>query len=403
MADSALAQPPPAGDQSPADGPLAGRSRRRRIAPWYWISVVLRVSGRAAKNFAEDRGTQMAAAISYYTLFSLLPLLILTVAIFGVVIRDSSLQARVIDSLVDALPILPSDVSAVVEGTAKSAPQLALVALLGVLWTSGALSASLRMALNVAFEARRTRPALRGKLIDYALLPILGLPVLGSVVLSATWQIIRQRTENLPLAANFEWVWGAATLGTSMSLSFFAFSLLYWLAPNRTVRFRYLWPGALFAAVAFEGLKYLFTIYLTNFASYDVVYGALGGVVVLLFWVFLSANILILGAEVANEIPHVLYEEPRHGRERGREDRSWVSAVWKVIRWFLLAPEDEEDHLPPGAERPDSVELNSDDGVRIDRTRRQHRDERRVQEQAERQAENEAVTDAEAVSEEARR
>jgi len=386
VADSALAQTPPPTDPPPVDSATADPVRRTRIAPWYWMAVVLRVSGRAAKNFAEDRGTQMAAAISYYTLFSLLPLLILTVAIFGLVIRDGDLQQRVIDTLIDALPLQDGDVVDVVGGIGDAAPTLALAALLGAIWTSGALSASLRMALNVAFEARRTRPALRGKLIDYALLPILGLPVLGSVAVSAAWQIIRQRTDNLPLASNFEWVWDVATLGTSLLLSFLAFSLLYWLAPNRSVRFRYLWPGALFAAVAFEGLKYGFTVYLTNFANYEVVYGALGGVVVLLFWVFLSANILILGAEIANEVPHVLYEEPRHGRERGREDRSWVSAVWKVLRWFLLAPEDEEDHLPPGTIRAQPEDRadpdEGDNGARIDRTRHRRRADRRSEQQS---------------------
>jgi hypothetical protein len=152
-------------------------------------------------------------------------------------------------------------------------------------------------------------------------------------------------------------------------LSFLAFSLLYWLAPNRSVRFRYLWPGALFAAVAFEGLKYGFTVYLTNFGNYDVVYGALGSVMVLLFWVFLSANILILGAEIANEIPHVLREEPRHGRERGSEDRSWIFAVWKVIRWLILAPEDEEDHLPLGALQHEPSVADLENGAHIERTR----------------------------------
>lgn len=377
MAEPALAPAQSQVEPPAADVPSAEPPRGTRIAPWYWISVVLRVSGRSAKNFAEDRGTQMAAAISYYTLFSLLPLLILTIAIFGLVLRDESLQQRVIDNLIEALPILPDDVNSVVTGTIESAPELALISLLGAIWTSGALSAALRTALNVAFEARRTRPALRGKLIDYALLPILGLPMLGSIVLSAAWQIIRQRTENLPLATNFEWVWDAATLATSLMLSFLAFSLLYWLAPNRRVRFRYLWPGALFAAVAFEALKYGFTVYLTNFANYEVVYGALGGVVVLLFWVFLSANILILGAEIANEVPHVLREEPRHGRERGREDRSWISAVWKVIRWFLLAPEDEEDHLPPGVIRPQPGEDDEENGSR---TRHRHRADRRAEE-----------------------
>jgi membrane protein len=383
VADPALVEPPLSLDSKPAGSPTPPPPRRRRrIAPWYWAGVVLRVSGRSAKNFAEDRGTQMAAAISYYTLFSLLPLLILTVAIFGLVLRDQSLEERVINTLIDALPLQQGDVADVVRGTSDRATELALISLVGVIWTSGALSASLRTALNVAFEARRGRPAVRGKLIDYALLPILGLPVLGSVVLSAAWRILRQRTEDVPLVGGeFAWVWDAATISTTVFLSFLAFSLLYWLAPNRTVRFRYIWPGALFAALAFEGLKLGFSVYLENFANYEFVYGALGSVVVLLFWVFLSANILILGAEIANEVPHVLHEEPRHGRYRD-EDRSWISAVWKVIRWLILAPEDEEDHLPPGTIRPQPEDLEElENGSHIDRTRHRRRADRRADEQ----------------------
>jgi len=241
--------------------------RRTRLAPWYWLAVILRVAGRAIKNYAEDRGNQMAAAISYYTLFSLVPLFILVVAIFGLVLRNADLQQRVIDALVEALPLPAGDVTDVVTNASDLAPQLAAISFLGALWTSGALSAALRTALNVAFEARRSRPAIRGKLIDYTLLPILGIPVLGGLVLSAGFQIIQQRTDNLPLAARFEWVWAWATLGGALTLTFIAFSLLYWLAPNRTVRFRYIWPGALFAALAFEGLKYGFTFYLANFGN----------------------------------------------------------------------------------------------------------------------------------------
>ncbi len=387
---------------SPAPVTVPAEPVQLRRAPWYWLAVFARVTGRAIKNYAEDRGNQMAAAISYYTLFSLVPVFILIVAIFGLVLRDAELQQRVIDALVEALPLPEGEVADVVNGAADLAPTFALVSFIGALWTSGALSAALRTSLNVAFEARRSRPAIRGKLIDYTLLPILGIPVLGGVVISAGWRIIQQRTEDLPLAARFEWVWEFATLGTSLTLTFIAFSLLYWLAPNRTVRFRYIWPGALFAALAFEGLKYGFGIYLANFGNYDVVYGALGGVVVLLFWVFLSANILILGAEVANELPHVLLEEPRHGRVReSSEERHWLSAGWKLVRWLLLAPEDEEDHMPPGAWRNgdngngDNGNGNADDGTHIDRARRVSRAERREEEAAAAALDDAAATEEE--------
>jgi len=372
---------------------------QHRRTPRYWLVVFARVTGRAFKNYAEDRGNQMAAAISYYTLFSLVPVFILVVAIFGLVLRDAELQQRVIAALVEALPLPEGDVADVVNGAADLAPTFAALSFVGALWTSGALSASLRTSLNVAFEARRSRPALRDKLIDYTLLPILGIPVLGSVIISAVWRIIQQRTEDLPLAARFEWAWEFATLGTSLTLTFIAFSLLYWFAPNRTVRFRYIWPGALFAALAFEALKYGFAIYLANFGNYDAVYGALGGVVVLLFWVFLSANILILGAEVANELPHVLLEEPRHGRLRGSdEERHWISVGWKLVRWLLLAPEDEEDHVPPGAwHNGDAANGNGDptESGRFDRTRRISRAERREERAAAAALEDAAATEEE--------
>jgi len=76
-----------------------------------WWKVPFQVLGRAAANFVEDRGTQMAAAISYYALFSLFPLAILAAAIFGIVLRDADVQARVLDAIVGVLPVEDSSVA----------------------------------------------------------------------------------------------------------------------------------------------------------------------------------------------------------------------------------------------------------------------------------------------------
>ncbi len=113
--------------------------------------------------------------------------------------------------------------------------------------------------------------------------------------------------------------------------------MLVLLLPNRRVLLRYAWPGALIAAVAFEAVKYGFTIYLANFNDYQI-YGSLAGAMVLLFWVFLSSNIMLFGAEIANEIPHVVNAEPRHGFEE--DEGNWRSALWSFIRGLALAPGD---------------------------------------------------------------
>ena len=92
-------------------------------------------------------------------------------------------------------------------------------------------------------------------------------------------------------------------------------------------------PQSLGIEVAKQG----FAFYLAGFASYDVVYGSLGGVFALLFWVYLSANILLFGAEVAAELPHVLREEPRHGHA-GATEANWRGSLLAVLRGLVLAP-----------------------------------------------------------------
>ena len=140
------------------------------------------------------------------------------------------------------------------------------------------------------------------------------------------------------------WVWDAGLLAIPAMLSFVSLLFVYWLLPNIEVRVRYIWPGALVAALGLELAKHGFAFYLGNFATYSVVYGSLWGVIALLTWVYLSANLLLFGAEVAAEVPHVLHEEPRHGRE-GATELHWRRALVSALRGLVLAPEREDEPL----------------------------------------------------------
>jgi membrane protein len=99
--------------------------------------------------------------------------------------------------------------------------------------------------------------------------------------------------------------------------------------------------GALLAAMLFEVVKVGFTIYLENFSSYDVVFGSLGAVVAFLFWVFLSANILLLGAEIVSETPAVMsgrfdVKEPATGPQRSNTQK-----VLRLLRSLIIRQKDE--------------------------------------------------------------
>lgn len=325
------------------------------------------VLGRAATNFAEDRGTQLAAAISYFTLFSMFPATLLAVSVFGIVLRNEEIQNRVLTAIIEYLPVEGPAVSESLRDVADLGPTVTLLSLAGAFWTSGALSAAIRQALNQVFEVQRRRPLVRAKLIDFVILPIIAVPLFGGLVLTGAWRFFQQELDDRwgILDGRFAWTWDVGAFFIPLSLSFVAFLLLYRLAPNRSLPYRYLVPGALVAALAFEGLKAGFAFYLESLGNYSV-YGSLGSVIMLLFWVYLSANILVFGGEIAAELPHVIHHEPRHGHFHLGPEPDLKRSVFNFVRGLVLVAEEDqprvarpapgEDGAPPRRTEPEDEE-----------------------------------------------
>ena len=133
---------------------------------------LLRVIPQAVDGYFADRCSQHAAGIAYRVLFSLVPLSIVLVAIFGLVLRDDSLRNDVISEIVDRLPLSDSgsaDVTREIEKLASPATGLGLFSLLVFGWAATGMMASLRAGLEVAMRVPRGRPAVRGKLVDLLL------------------------------------------------------------------------------------------------------------------------------------------------------------------------------------------------------------------------------------------
>ena len=337
------------------------RSRSRRVT-WKFPFHVL---GRAASNFAEDRGTQLAAAISYFTLFSLFPATLLAVSVFGIVLRNESLQTRVLNAIIDYLPVQGSTVAESLRDVADLGPTVTVLSLIGAFWTSGALSAAIRQALNQVFEVEQRRPLLQAKLVDFVILPILAVPFFGGVVLTGALRLFQQELDTrwAFLDGRFAWTWEVGALLIPLVLSFTTFAMLYRFAPNRSLPFRFILPGALFAALAFEGLKAGFAFYLANLGNYTV-YGSLGSVIVLLFWVYLTANILVFGGEISAEWPHVLHQEPRHGHAQEGPEPDLKRSVFNFVRGLVLVAEEDQPrttrHTPAEQSEPPDASARDD-------------------------------------------
>lgn len=288
----------------------------------------------------------MAAAISYYALFSLFPLTLLAVSIFGLVLRNQPFQDRVLTAILDVLPIEDATIAEALRRTADLGPTLTFVSAVVSLWTAAALSASLRNALNVVFAVEGGRPYLRGKTVDFLLLPVLGIPFIGGVAVTTAWRIvIREVGDRWELLDGWLGaIWWAGFLAIPVVLTFVTFLLIFWLLPNRRLPFRYLWPGALVTTLMFEALKQVFALYVHQLATFDAIYGPVSSVIVLLFWVYLTATMVVFGAEISAALPTLTTGGPGTG--------DWRRSTWAFIRGLALAPENEAIR-GARAERPD--------------------------------------------------
>ena len=189
----------------------------------------LEVVRRGLVSFNEDRATLLSAAISYYALFSLFPLIILAVAVFGIFLRSEDLQQAVLDAIVDAIPVETPYLEAALRNVAGISPTLTLVALLAMTWSATALIAAVRRSLIVVFDVSRSLPMLRGKALDYLMLPILGLAFLASFALTTIWQVLvaNARDELGFIDGSFSWTWQLGALAIPAMLTFVVFTLLY--------------------------------------------------------------------------------------------------------------------------------------------------------------------------------
>ena len=264
---------------------------------------VARALPRAIEDMFTDRCTQYAAAIAYRVLFSLFPLTIALVSIFGLVLQDDELRQKVINELIDLLPVSQSgqgNIQHSIEQIATPLSAIGLISLVALLWGATGMMASIRLGLEAAMKVDRGRPAARAKLVDFVLVVAAGVLVLIVVGLSAFGAFFSKLTERFT-----EWA-GIATPsglllrdGVQLVAIGVTVLLLYRFVPARKLRRRGALAGAILTAVGVWGATKVLAIVFSDFSRYNLIYGSLAGVTTFLFFVYVVAWILLLGAEFA--------------------------------------------------------------------------------------------------------
>jgi membrane protein len=259
-----------------------------------------RFARRVGERFSEDRCTRAAGALSFTTLFALVPLMTVAFAMFSVFPMFQRLREMIKDFIYNNfVPAAGDVVERYLDQFIANAGRLTIWGLLFVLATAFMLMLTIEHAFNDIWHARESRKRLHRLLAYWALLT-LG-PVLIGVSLTLTSQVAA-----LPLFAQPAMLGGVRHLLFDLLpvvLEVLAFVLLYTVVPSRAVRIRHALAGSLFAATLFEIAKRAFGYYVSQFTSYRVIYGAVATLPVFLLWIYLSWLVVLLGAVVTATLP----------------------------------------------------------------------------------------------------
>ncbi len=258
----------------------------------------------AVPAFFRHRGTQLAAAISYRVLFSLVPFIALALSLLDLVL-SARIESEVDEWLAGLAPghnELEASIARTLANTGTVASITGVVAFVGLLWTASGMAASIRMALDVVWEQPQGRPFVRAKLVDVVVVFIGVALVLAAFVANVTLQLVTTYGVELADRLGLERV-DARIVGSvgqtlvTLGITVAALLIVYRLGANAPP-VRALLPGALVGGVAIQLAIIGFSIYVGFVAGFEAIYGALGSVFGFLFLVYLVASCIVVGAEV---------------------------------------------------------------------------------------------------------
>lgn len=253
------------------------------------------------RRFREDRCVQFAASLTYTTLLALVPIITIALTVLSAfpVFTELMTQLKVF-ILSNFVPTSAGKIISVyMQQFSEQAARLTVlgVALLGV--TAFMLMLTIDHAFNVIWRVRRKRSMLHRFLIYWAALT-LG-PLLIGASLSLTSYLL---SLSLGLVKGLPIIGMVALKIVPVALTIMALALLYLIVPSRRVSFRHALIGGVVAGLAFELMKKVFALYIANFTTYTLVYGAFASIPIFLVWIYLSWLVVLSGAVIAAALPY---------------------------------------------------------------------------------------------------
>lgn len=281
------------------------QSHLERWLPWWnrhpaSTRVLWRYLWRTVENFSKS-GARQAAALAYYTIFSVFPFILLLAvmlnAIVGPVVAEQQIVMGIASFLPNASPEFLRLIQDNVAQALDQAQSFGIVALLGLAWSASGLFISLTTALDEIFHVPANRSLLRQRLTAVIMAVVLIVLIAISFLTSAVMRLL----STVLITQSSQWL-SVGTFFLPFGLNTVIFALMFRYVPARRVDWDAIWPSAILGGAAWELLKTAFGSVLTNVSNYQFIYGTLSTGILLLFWAYLISSVFLLSAELCAQL-----------------------------------------------------------------------------------------------------
>jgi membrane protein len=278
-------------------------------------------AGRVYHKAGQDDIFFLAGGIAFNILLGAVPFLFLLISAFGYILRThvddpADVAMRYIFEVLPASPELVDYTSSLIADVLEGSTQFGILGLILLVWVSTRLIGSLRSALRDVFDVQEDRGIIGGKIFDFKMVIVAGSLFVANAAITVSLEIAQ--TYGIELLGLSEGgvvrtarTWFAQVL--AFAFIFLMYVLIYRYLPARRIAWRIALVSGTFSATVFELLKAAFAFYVSYVASYRTAYGALGTLVVLVFWIYYSSAVFVLGGEVGQV--YELYRTRRRQKE----------------------------------------------------------------------------------------
>ncbi|HKT51488.1 MAG TPA: YihY/virulence factor BrkB family protein [Candidatus Angelobacter sp.] len=286
--------------------PRVQERAKKNASPWKLGGLTpWKLSKRVYEEIWEDEVLTRSAALSFYFVAALVPMLFFVLTMLGFFAQSHDLETSLFNY---AGRVLPPDAFTLLERTlheiARNASGFKLATgLVLALWSgSGGLS-SIMDALNRCYHVKDTRPYWKQKLISILLtIAIAALTIVALVIVLYGGSIAQFVGSHTGLSDITVLGWRVLQWPLAIFFIVWAFALMYYFCPDTEQQWSWITPGSLFGVLSWIGVSVLFRVYLHFSNSYSKTYGSLGAVIILLYWLFITGLAILIGGEINSEI-----------------------------------------------------------------------------------------------------